>query len=158
MPNFSLSVRRWFPIMFFWGLYEHFTNHLSLRRSISTWKPSIGFVLTWFKFVGLSSLTYNKIPPPNESWSNLCYWNHLLQNSQAIINFCVRYHLKIDVSLNLIDKKFKLFSKRVYICMNLFKFSWCFDFKIVLASILFLSLNENLDLHHSWFNLESSSL
>ena len=47
-----------------YGLYEQQTNYLRLRKLISTKKHSVGKGSTDKSFTGISSLAYNKIPPP----------------------------------------------------------------------------------------------
>ena len=54
------------PIAFLFGLKEQFTSQFLLRNFNSTQKFSIGRDSTFKRFYGMSSLTYNMIPSPEE--------------------------------------------------------------------------------------------
>ena len=165
MSNFSVSTRRWFPIMFLWQLYEKFIKHLPLCRFISTYKPSIGFVSTSSKFDGISSLHIIRYLHLTSHYLTCkVYWNHLLQNSPRgkLSSIFVSEIIRTSMCpLTWSTSNLNLFlSDFIFIRLktDLFVFSRPIDYKIGLASIIFLSSSEKLDFHLSWFNLEFSSI
>ena len=90
------------------------------------------------------------------------YWNHLLQNSprgklsSIFVSEIIRTSI-FPLTWSISNLNWFL-SDSIFIRpkTDLFVFSQRIDFKIGLASIIFLSSSEKLDFHLSWFNLEFS--